>query len=143
MPHPTLTDIRAALSLIDCDAYPHIPPGAARVSEIDGYADGSIQITTPGLFHVAQRIDGQRWDRSTKRRPISLDGDSQTIACLMTRLSAIEDQGYGHIKVARLAAGEEGRWCIWGPTAAAIAAVLDVDCDSPEAAITSFRTEDS
>jgi hypothetical protein len=126
MPHPTLTDIRAALTCLAWDA---------TVSEIGAYDDGTIEIYTTDedapmegpLLISRRRIDGQRWHVTTTRP--SIDGwepPTRRAHDIAERLSTIEDRGYGHIRAARVATDEAGVWRVWAPVAGGYHALTDI-----------------
>lgn len=126
MPHPTLTDIRAALSLMDYDA---------TVSEIDAYDDGTIEIYALNedapmkgpLLISRRRLPGDRWYVSTSRPAIDgWEPPTRRAHDIAERLSTVEDRGYGHIRAARVAPDEAGVWRVWAPVAGGYHALTDI-----------------
>ena len=106
---------------------------------IDIYALNEDAPMEGPLLISRRRLPGDRWYVSTTRPAIDgWEPPTQRAHDIAERIGTIEDLGYGHLKAARIATDEAGVWRVWGPTAAAIAEILSVDCDSPKAAITSI-----
>ena len=110
MSHPTLTDVRAALSLLELDTI---------AKEVNAHADGRVVVRTPFRLITCERVTGSRWQvvpSVGSRRP-SRNAGNTLAHDVCERLASIEAQGYGHLRIARVAADASGVWRVWAPIA--------------------------